>query len=434
MGEAVALGQPEEPAPVFQEPRRGEGVDPGRALLGEDGARRGQGGLLRRGDGQEAKLDLVLGPVQPLIGQGPGVRGPGEVGHDVHVVGLERHQALRSGCEVVGEADHPHPNDGVRAARLGIALEGDLVAHGQEVHDGEGGDARLIELEERDGVGVRGPGVGLPGAGSQLLLVHPVEPAVEHGVGPAAGEPGLAPAGEVEHVEVVLADEGDATAVRRELRELLLLRRSGEGVGGSVPGLHQVQVPFVGDEQPISRRGPGVAGEGDRRGVAGGGHLGPGEHDRLVAVDDVQGDEVADAVTFAQVGEPPAVGVPAQVGWEDAGEGRVGGQAVGGELLEGLREPGARKGGQESEQEGEMRASTKTGHERHLSECEGVEGCRRTGAAAPRVSNGRRAEPNSLRRQGIETPCRCRSAAATAFRYPGSAPGGLGGATTAPPS
>jgi hypothetical protein len=67
---------------------------------------------------------------------------------------------------------------------------------------------------------VRRPDVGLTGARRELLLVDPVEPAVQQRVGAALGEPRLAAGRDVDDVEVALAHEGDALLKQHGVRKL----------------------------------------------------------------------------------------------------------------------------------------------------------------------------------------------------------------------
>jgi hypothetical protein len=150
---------------------------------------------------------VVLGAVQVLEGHRPRVGGEAELRQDVDVVRVERDQPLGAGRAVLVEADDADAHDRVRRARLRVALPLDLVAHRQEVDDGEGRHARLVELQVRDLPRVGRPDVALAGARRQLLLVDPVELAVQQRVRAVLREPHDARALDLHEVEVALADE-----------------------------------------------------------------------------------------------------------------------------------------------------------------------------------------------------------------------------------
>ena len=284
VGEARALGEPEEAPAILQEDGGGGGVQPVVGALEEHGPRgpQGRGGGL--GHGQQAQLQLVLGAVQEHVGHGPAVGGEGQVGQHVDVVGGEGGEALGARRAVLRESHHSDLDHRVRVAGLGVALRLHLVVHGQEVHDGEGRHARLVELQVGHGVRRGRPPEGPGPAAGQLLLVDPVEAPVQHGVGARPGEAGLPARLEVGDEEVVLAQEGHPPAVRGELGLVFGLGGADDRARDAGLRVHHEEVAFrgrrAGGPRPWSRRarqGQGLAGDrvfhalgGEHRGLAAG--------------------------------------------------------------------------------------------------------------------------------------------------------------------
>ncbi len=111
----------------------------------------------------------------------------------------------------------------------------------------------LVEAQRREG-----PRIGTPPVAAEvtppvdLFLVHPVENAVEDRLGAVLGEPALASAGEIEHPEVVLANERELRAVGAEGRYLLVGGRAREALHRSARRREQVEVPLRRDEDPLA--------------------------------------------------------------------------------------------------------------------------------------------------------------------------------------
>ncbi len=376
VGEAVPLGEPEEAAPVLQEARRAEGVEPRPRALGEDRARGPERVAGGGGHRQQAEVQLVLGPVQVLEGHVPGVESPAELGQDVDVVRRERDEPLGPGCAVLLEADDAEPHDGVGGAGLRVALPLDLVADGQEVHDGEGRHARLVELQVRDRPRVGGPEERLPGARGELLLVDPVEPAVEQRVGAALGEARLAAGRDVHDPEVVLADEGDARPVGGGLGVLLRLGGRTRARTAAVRTSTVKTSPAAGTRRVWPSGSQDAVGEGQRPRLLAGHHrLRPVEEERGLALRRVDRVEARRLAGAAQEGEPLPVGVPLQPAGQRPGERGLRVDALDGELRERLGERrgrgrgGGRRGGSEARgREGHGRArSDRTAQRRQRS-------------------------------------------------------------------
>ena len=156
VGKARSLGEPDEAVAVLQEDRGAASTFTQlseRSVSTVRGAPRGAAG--ESGTARKRSCSSFWARFSQENARSAPVRGEGELGHHVHVVGVERHEALGSGRSVLGEAHHAHPHDGVRVARLRVALGLDLVVHGEEVHDGEGGHPRLVELQVGHRGGVR---------------------------------------------------------------------------------------------------------------------------------------------------------------------------------------------------------------------------------------------------------------------------------------
>ena len=402
VGPAVPLGDPQEAAAAVEEAGLAEVVDPGLRALGEHRARRAERGVGGGGHRQQAQLQLVLRAVQVLEGDAPGVGRERELRQDVDVVGRERDQPLGPGRAVPAEAHHAEPHDRVRRARLGIPLPPDLVAHGEEVHDGERGHPRLVELQVGDLPRVRRPGVSLPRARGELLLVDPVEPAVQQRLRATSRQPGLPAARGVHHPEVAAAHERDLRAVRRGLGVLLLFRRLHERTRGAGPGVDDEDVA-AGRHEELAVRHPRRCGERERLrlarpGAAGrrGGrpeHLGPVEEQGLLPGPDVERLDERVLARPADPGEPASVGMPGQAGGHRAGERRLGVDALERQPGQLLRE-GRSGGGQQQGSGGREAAGDVLGHRGHL---------RADGARGPRPHAG---GPARVLEQGPRTGCR----------------------------
>ncbi len=192
---AAPLRGPQEARVVLEEDEVGRFVDVAGVGVGQE-----ETGLPGGRVGRE-ELDLVLEPVQAVVGEFPAVVGPlAPIEVDVEVV------ARLQPDDLLGrDVDDEQPDDGVVRARHGIALE--LVAgHGGDiVDDGILGHRELVELHEGDLLRIGRPPEGL--ILGQLLRVDPVRVAVAEVLGAVGRQGRLGPV-HVLDVEVVAAGEG----------------------------------------------------------------------------------------------------------------------------------------------------------------------------------------------------------------------------------
>ena len=148
------------------------------------------------------------------------------------------------------------PDAGIRVAglRVGIDLERRPVGH--VVDDRETGHVALVGLQERDPPAVRTPPVGLVVAAAiDLLLVDPVELAVQRVLSAARRQPDFVAGDEVHDVEIRVAHEREAATIRREAGQFLGFRTVGEPrqrLGVEVPD-EQVRCEL--EQEPIGGRG-----------------------------------------------------------------------------------------------------------------------------------------------------------------------------------
>src|SRR2546422_8426475 len=97
------------------------------------------------------------------------------------------------------------------------------------VHDGIAWNGRVIELQEREAGRIRAPPVGAElAAAVDLLLVHPIELAVEDVGAAVGGNRTLVRGRGLGHEEVVAAHEGHEPAVGAERGQFLCAWRAGE--------------------------------------------------------------------------------------------------------------------------------------------------------------------------------------------------------------
>ena len=178
------------------------------------------GRLARRGVARE-DLQRVLAPVHPLHEQGAAVDRPLREGQVVIGLLLEVHPRRPA----VGDRDDADADVRVRVAGLGVAgaLERAVLAVG--VVDREHRDRRVVEAHERQARPVRRPPERVAAAAEDLLHVDPRRRAVQDRLAAVGGELALEAGREVEGEQVVVADVGEAGAVRREAD--VLLRRRG---------------------------------------------------------------------------------------------------------------------------------------------------------------------------------------------------------------
>ena len=202
--EAIAFGGPEEVSIRFKVEVVGD-VDPGGVVLGEHGL----WGLVGGGGVAEVEAEILLAAVEGLDGDALCVREPldaeepleGSVGEGDPVGGGIR------------ERDDTDANDGIMLSGFWVGLMDEAGIDGREADEGADGDAGLIGLEVGDGGGVRSPPGGDVLAAEDLLPIDPGEGSVEGGGGAVVGELFFLLCGEVEDVEIVVADEGDEVAV-----------------------------------------------------------------------------------------------------------------------------------------------------------------------------------------------------------------------------
>ena len=212
---AAPIREPDQVAAPVHEGEVVHHVHPGAVALGEERAdRAGPRVGEQHGDG-------VLQAVEVLQHQ-LGRRRPSAHGRrplhprDVGVARVAGHRHPAGGT--AGGAHDADPSGGVRLPGLRVLHREDRgVQRVGVVDEGEVAHAAGIELPVRDRLAVRAPPP--PVAQPQLLLVHPVEGAIDGGAGAVAGELDDTAGGQVFDVEVELAHVADAAPVRRELRE-----------------------------------------------------------------------------------------------------------------------------------------------------------------------------------------------------------------------
>src|SRR5262249_9616940 len=112
------------------------------------------------------------------------------------------------------EAGNEDAHNRVGVSGFGIAHGGCRAGVGSEVLDGVKCDASLVHLQISNGRRIRRPPVS--GANVQLLGIDPVELAVAQLFAAAASESSGFAVGDADKPEVVVADEADPAAVRRD--------------------------------------------------------------------------------------------------------------------------------------------------------------------------------------------------------------------------
>ena len=161
MLEAVALREPDEPPPVFQEMERVVQVDPGWLVLLEDEVRAARAAL------GEEQAEVILLPAERLNGDLAAAGEPVEPGQVLVVA------ALHPGRRGRPEGDDAEADLGIGLAGFGIALAHHALGRGPEIDEGRYGDRRIVRLEISDGPGVRRPAVRDFRVAVDLLPVHP---------------------------------------------------------------------------------------------------------------------------------------------------------------------------------------------------------------------------------------------------------------------
>ena len=260
MLEAGSLTEPEEAA-VFQvvplqagslqallpqKVRRPELVHPGVGLLAQDPLRLAgvRIGPVQVEEGLPAVLDLI-----------PDVAAGRERDVDEQDLGVPVDPWVDPGDVSSRGRRDAEPDAGIRVAglRVGVDLERRPVGH--VVDDREAGHVPLVGLQERNPPAVRTPPVRLVVAAAvDLLLVDPVELAVQRVLSAARGQPDFVAGDEVHDVEIRVAYEREAATIRREAGQFLGFRTVGEPrqrLGVEVP---DEQVRGELEQEPIGRR------------------------------------------------------------------------------------------------------------------------------------------------------------------------------------
>src|SRR6478672_11370303 len=180
MPPAVPFADPGEILSTFEPPEVVDDIHPGAVALGQDRARP-PGRRVAQED-----LERVLGSVQVLEDHLGRARGPLHARY-VIVAGVagdiepDRLAAVR--------AHHADPRGRVGRARFGVLYGNDEgIQRVGVVDEVEVAYARGVELPESDATPVRAPAE--PVAQVELLLVHPIEGAVDDGARAVAGEAG----------------------------------------------------------------------------------------------------------------------------------------------------------------------------------------------------------------------------------------------------
>ena len=212
---AVALAHPEERAVLEERDRVGVG-DPGPGRLAEEPQRASElgscGGIFTRSS-QVWTRSWMQAVAAELSGHQPDLADQEGVARVARQVGPPHGAAAG--------IDDPQPDLRVGLAGAGIPVLLDLarapgvVEHRQRAH------GRVVELHEGDPLRVGAPPEGRPVAIEDLLEVDPVGDPVPQVLGAAGGQGPLRRGGDVHDVQVVVADEGDGSPVRAELRVLL---------------------------------------------------------------------------------------------------------------------------------------------------------------------------------------------------------------------
>ena len=104
----------------------------------------------------------------------------------------------------------------VRVSRFRVALEIYRRLAGYLLDDGIGRDQRLVHLEVSDPLAIGRPAIAP--THRELLLIDPVEVAVQNQLAAAKGDATLFTTADRHDPQVVLEDEGDRTPIGRELR------------------------------------------------------------------------------------------------------------------------------------------------------------------------------------------------------------------------
>ena len=216
--ESGPFAEPEEAA-VLEEVRRAEHVDPGVGLLPQNSL-----GLAGRRVGPvevEERLFAILYLVPDIaVGRERDVDD-----QDLRVAVEARVDPGDASAAGLGDSEQ---DAGVRVPGLGVRVDLERRPEGHVVDHREAGNVPLVALQEGDAAAVEAPPMGLVVAAAvDLLLVDPVELAVERVLAAVGGQPEFV-AGGVDDVEIRVADEGDTAAVRREAGEFLGLRTPGE--------------------------------------------------------------------------------------------------------------------------------------------------------------------------------------------------------------
>ncbi len=253
----AAAGRPPEEATILEEHREWQPIDPpAAALLPHQG--------LPLVPLEPHALQPSLGAVL-VIGHEPAVGIPSHGYNDCLIIGV----GIFHPGDAAVQVHHPQLGHRVGLPRAGIGLEEGGGRLGPVVLDGDAGDVGLIQADEGDAPGVRIPPEPLgPFAGKDLLLVDPVQAAVQVVHPASGGEPGLPAGGQVRHVQVVALQVGHQGAVGAEGGGLLEARGACRQPGADPARIHQVQILASGHQERVAGRVPG-----EGRAPGGGGAL-----------------------------------------------------------------------------------------------------------------------------------------------------------------
>ena len=325
MAETGALARPHKSAAVGAEIKDvallGH-VEPILVLLGENCA-----GVARCRIG-EKQIEPCLRAIHSLDGHTLRVTQPLDAS--------QQHRRIRAGVEptrrTARDGDYADFRDGIPIARGGVAFVHRRAERIGHVHERIAIHGPLVELEKRHVRGVRRPPVG--GVEIELFGVHPVEFAVAQFFAAAACELAGRPGCDICDPEVVLAEEADPFAVRRnfwivEIGPILTGFR-GQRVNDCAAGLRSEIVPIEfgrrGEQQRCAVRRPeigsgcdaaqaGLLASRDRGVKKIGEKAGRDEHLLLAAfrINDPEfGARARGGFVCAQVRELSAVGTPRQ--------------------------------------------------------------------------------------------------------------------------
>ena len=211
------------------------GADPVLAGFPQDGSRRAGGRV--RGIQFEPGLRAVLHGVD----HAPAVGRPGDANDQPIGGGILRR--VHPGRRAAGDPRHAEPDDRIRIAGLRIVPLLDVLLVRDVIDDRIRRHRRVVDPQKRQRARIGAPPVRAGVAPSvDLLLVDPVQPAVENLRRAVLGQRGFVAGREVGHIQVVAAHERDRLAVGAERCLLFRAGRVRQSHGASVVERIAVQV------------------------------------------------------------------------------------------------------------------------------------------------------------------------------------------------